>query len=132
MDSSIGLSYFLHKRVWYQMMIKKGQEEAFAKDVEISKRFYLRGIVQYAQNWADDIEKELANGKKLSDVADRTSHTADRLDTGGITGAMYNQAIKFLYDHWIHGEELAEWHNRKYDYTGPNIVNSSSITIARK
>ena len=71
---------------------------------------YGRSCYTYAEAWADLMEKRMANGEKLEDVADSTSHEAD---TDGITGYMYGVAVALLSQAWEHGEELRRWHNLK-------------------
>lgn len=72
------------------------------------KDFYGAGILKYARDWADLMEKKLAEGAKVADIAESTSHEAD---TDGITGNMYSMAVSFLSRFWTHGEELRVWHN---------------------
>lgn len=62
----------------------------------------------YARDWADLMEPRIANGDKLEDIAESTSHQAD---TDGITGFMYGAAVWILSQCWIHGEQLRKWHN---------------------
>lgn len=64
----------------------------------------------YARDWADLMERHMAKGKKLQDVAEKCSHQAD---TDGITGFMYGTAVGILAKCWAHGEELRRWHNLK-------------------
>jgi hypothetical protein len=83
---------------------------------------YSKGVVDYAERWADLMEKALETwrgGNELSpasvmrflvDNADKLSHEAD---TDGITGFMYGCAVSALAHFWIHGEELRRWHNLK-------------------
>lgn len=52
----------------------------------------------------------MAEGVKLEDTADRSSHTADY---DGITGFMYGAAVSVLSGVWKHGEGLRRWHNLK-------------------
>ena len=71
---------------------------------------YVAGILRYAERWADLMEVLLAENPELmvADIAENTSHEAD---TEGITGNMYNWAVKILAGVWIHGEDLRRWHN---------------------
>lgn len=71
---------------------------------------YGSGVVRYATKWADLMESEMSSGKKLSEIADKTSHDAD---VEGITGFMYGCAVSVLARCWEHGEELRRWHNLK-------------------
>lgn len=67
-------------------------------------------IYSYAKDWAELMEKGMAEGAKLEDIAESTSRTADY---DGITGFMYGAAVSVLSHVWKHGEELRRWHNLK-------------------
>jgi hypothetical protein len=69
---------------------------------------YGSGIYQYAERWANLMEKEISDGKSLVEIANRTSHEAD---TEGITGFTYGAAVSILAAVWECGEELRKWHN---------------------
>ncbi|GEM_PF-744795 len=63
----------------------------------------------YAECWARLMQKEIAQGFELRDIASRCSYKADI--SFGITGFMYGCAVKILAQCWKHGEELRLWHN---------------------
>ena len=73
-------------------------------------------IFSYAEDWADMLEKQIAENSELTiqavieKYADALSHTAD---TDGITGFMYGAAVSVLAQSWIHGDQLRRWHNLK-------------------
>jgi hypothetical protein len=69
---------------------------------------YGNAVFQYAEQWADLMEKRIASGESVGDVAKQTSHDAD---TEGITGFMYGCAVSILAEAWEHGEALRRWHN---------------------
>lgn len=69
---------------------------------------YGAAIFRYAERWADLMEKAVADGKRLVDVADALSHEAD---SEGISGFMHGTAVSILAQCWQHGEELRRWHN---------------------
>lgn len=109
------------------MKIKAGREKDFETFVEVnSKDGYSFGVVKYMKRWAELMEKEIENGSKVVDIADRTSHIAD---TEGITGFMYGCAVSALSQFWEYGEELRRWHNKEYNYEGDGVVNPAIITI---
>ena len=111
------------------MKIKAGKEKEFERFVEInSKDFYSLGVINFANRWAELMEKEIANGAMVADMADRTS---DEADTEGITGFMYGCAVSALSSFWEYGEELRKWHNKEYDYEGNGVVNPAIITIGK-
>lgn len=62
----------------------------------------------YAERWANLMEKKISRGEKLEDVATSTSHEAD---TSGITGFMYGMAVSILSQCWKYGEQLRRWSN---------------------
>jgi len=66
--------------------------------VENNTDFYGKGIIEYAECWANLMETKIESGEKLEDIAYDTSLEAD---TEGIT----------LYKVWEHGEQLRKWHN---------------------
>lgn len=92
------------------MQIKPEFVEQYKSYVAKNSDPYGAGVVQFSERWADLMEKEIAAGKKLGDIADATSRAAD---TEGITGFMYGCAVSALATFWIHGEELRKWHNLK-------------------
>lgn len=83
-------------------------------------------IFRYSERWADLMERELENGVRIKDVAEKLSHEAD---TEGITGFMYGVSVNILSQCWIHGEELRKWHNGEYDYKGDGVVNPAILAI---
>ena len=109
------------------MKIKIGQEENYKKFVQVnSNDFYSLGVVRYMNKWAELMEKRIANGEKISDIADQTSYQAD---TEGITGFMYGCAVSALSEFWEHGEELRRWHNKEYNYEGDGVINPAIIYV---
>lgn len=69
---------------------------------------YGRRCFTYAEDWANLMEARMANGERIADMAEATSHEAD---TDGITGFMYGVAVSILSKVWEHGEALRLWHN---------------------
>ena len=64
-------------------------------------------ILRYATRWANLMEEHLNLGGQLKDIARTTSQEADY---EGITGSMYDEALRVLCECWDYGEELREWH----------------------
>lgn len=87
---------------------------------------YGKGIITYLEKWADLMEEKLAEGHKLVDIAQETSHKANE---EGITGFMYGAATNILSQVWEHGEELRVLHNAKYGHSGAGCVNPAIITV---
>jgi hypothetical protein len=82
--------------------------EGWKKARENNQDEYGKAILDYAESWANLMEKEMESGKKLEDIATSTGSEAD---TEGITGFMYGAAVSMLAQAWEHGEELRIWHN---------------------
>lgn len=69
---------------------------------------YGGAVITYLQRWADYMERDMAHGKALEDIAKPTSHEANEEQ---ITGFMYGAAVSILARCWEHGEQLRRWHN---------------------
>jgi len=69
---------------------------------------YGQCCLRYAARWASMMYCEIADGRLVEDIAEKTSHEAD---TEGITGFMYGAAVSMLVSCWRHGEMLRRWHN---------------------
>lgn len=87
------------------------------------------GIVRYAERWSQMMEQEIKAGASVAEAAERTNHPAD---TEGITGFMYGQAVNLLCNYWEHGEELRQWHNQMFDYSGEGVVNPAILALPDK
>ena len=112
------------------MRVKRGKEADYDRFVETNSRDgYSYGVVKYMHWWADMMETEMVNGKKLTDIAEKTSHDADK---EGITGFMYGCAVAALSDFWEYGEELRVWHNAQYGHHGDGVVNPAVFTVGAK
>lgn len=83
-------------------------EDKWKHIVEVNDDDYGKATVDYAEAWANLMEKEMTKGKKLEEVANQTSKDAD---TEGITGFMYGCAVGILSQVWVYGEQLRQWHN---------------------
>ena len=92
------------------MKLLPGHEAEYQAWKDKQSDSYGKECFRYAEAWANLMEKEIAKGRKLKDVAKQASHTAN---TTGITGFMYGMAVSILSHEWVHGEELRVWHNLK-------------------
>ena len=111
------------------MTFKAEQGKAdWEKGLSVNTNPYGRGVYDYAEKWADLMEKGISDGKQLPDIAGALSHEAD---TDGITGFMYGCAVNILAHVWVHGETLRKWHNGKYGYSGEGTINPAILTIKR-
>lgn len=71
---------------------------------------YGERIFEYAEDWANLMEKDIEKGVSISEMANYHSRTADH---DGITGYMYGAAVSVLSLSWLYGEDLRLWHNNK-------------------
>ncbi len=86
-------------------------KKAWEETVRINTDPYGKATVDYAEAWADLMEKRMVGGEKLEKIAKQASHDAD---TDGITGFMYGCAVGFLSGAWVHGEQLRQWQLRQW------------------
>lgn len=86
----------------------KKMEKEWIEGLKINQDSYGRAVYDYAETWAEMMEKQMKEDKKIEDVAKKTSHDSD---TDGITGFMYGCAVSLLASTWKHGEQLRIWHN---------------------
>jgi len=92
---------FKDKKTWLEGKEKNAKSE---KDPS----GYGEAVYRYAENWANLMEKRIAEGKKLEDIAKQSSFDGD---DEGVTGFMYGCAVGILAKCWKHGEALRRWHN---------------------
>jgi hypothetical protein len=117
--------------------MKLKDPEGWAKHKAANTDPYGNAILTYAERWADLMEEHLANGEKLEDFAQKTSHEAD---IEGITGYMYGAAVASLSMVWENGEELRRWHNLKTQIGNEGekanesggVLNPALINISKK
>lgn len=107
--------------------VKQGRESEYqAFKEESMPDFYEAGIFRFAERWGSMMEQELGDGFTVAESAVKTEHQAY---TDGITGYMYGRAVDILSDFWEHGEDLRQWHNRKYNYSGEGVINPAVLTM---
>lgn len=94
--------------------------------VDKNKDSYGACCIEYAETWARLMQKEMASGKPLIEIAGPTSFQLGYL---GITGFMYGCAVSMLSACWIHGEELRKWHNKEWNHEGDGVVNPAIMTL---
>jgi hypothetical protein len=70
---------------------------------EKNKDGYGNAVFVYAENWAKMMQKQLDNGKQISEVHEKCSHDSD---IEGITGFQFGYAKQILAQFWVHGTEL--------------------------
>lgn len=74
---------------------------------------YLAQCFSFAENWADIMEAGIAQGRTVEGCATEASFMANAA-TDGMTLAMYQFAVRMLASFWSMGEELMEWHNKRF------------------
>lgn len=91
------------------MLFKDDQARAdWERNVQANEDPYGNAVCRFCSEWATRMERELAKGKALNDIAERCSTEADN---EGITGFMYGCAVSILSHCWKFGEELRCWSN---------------------
>lgn len=72
---------------------------------------YSKACVDFAKEWAEEMEKKIAAGATVADCAKACCTEVDGRPDFGITAFMYGAAVSMLSKTWKHGEELRRWHN---------------------
>lgn len=90
------------------------------------EEYYGFGVRKYARRWAKYMQKLIADGKTVSEIASESSHDCN---IENITGFMYGQAVNLLAKSWKYGEELRKWHNEEYGYKGDGVVDPTKLTV---
>jgi len=108
------------------MKIKPDMKDKFQEGRNANKDPYGNAVYEYLIRYADMMEKRIAAGESIVDMAEKTSHDAD---IEGITGFQYGCAVNILSQVWEHGEELRAWHNSQYGYKGEGTVNPAILRI---
>ena len=88
--------------------MKTNDTDNWQKWVDGNTDPYGRGIITFAERWADSMEAAMAQGEPIAACVSRCCSEAD---TEGITGFMYGAAVSVLSSSWAHGEDLRRWHN---------------------
>ena len=91
--------------------MKLKDKEAWEEIVKLNSDSYGSATIRFVAAWAMLMEEAMSRGFQLCEIADETSHEADKAI--GITGFMYGMAVAILSKQWEHGEELRKWHNVK-------------------
>lgn len=112
------------------IQIKAEEEEAYRAYVQTnSGDGYSLGVLRYMERWGKMMEDAIAQGDTVAAAAERTWREAD---TEGITGFMYGCAVSGLSAFWRYGDELRDWHNRKYEYSGSGVVNPAVLVVGQE
>lgn len=88
-------------------VLKQGTAEAW-NDLFRTRTGLGATAIDFAVKWGTAIEKEMANGHKLEDVANRCRWASD---DEGLPGSIQGASIRLLCQFWQHGEAFRRWHN---------------------
>ncbi len=83
-------------------------EKVWKEWVDNNTDSYGKGVIDYAERWANLMEKKMDEGESLEDNATDTSYEAN---TEGITWFKYGAAVQVLFTSWERGDQLRKWHN---------------------
>ena len=86
-------------------------QEQYDEWIEKNTDPYGKTCVQFAIQWAEEMEKRMERGESLEDMYRDASHEVDHRPGFGITGFMYGAAVSVLATCWEHGDELRKLHN---------------------
>jgi hypothetical protein len=102
-----------------------------------SRDAYSFECTRFAAAWASNMDREIANGATVSDIAKKCAREAD---TSGLTGFMYGCAVSMLAKFWVHGDKLRRWHNKdvqignegeRANETG-GVLNPALISVSQR
>lgn len=116
---------FAEKVKGLQMEFKN--KDAWDRGLSVNTDPYGGCVYEYAEGWAKLMQREILNGKKVHECAEKTSFELGFL---GITGFMYGAAVSVLSECWLYGEQLRKWHNKEYNHEGDGVVNPAILTIS--
>lgn len=74
-------------------------------------KWILRQVFYYANDWALAMERELAAGARLADIAKRTRDEVDPDNKDAVTIFMHTIALNVMCKWWAHGPALIRWWN---------------------
>ena len=95
------------------MKIKEGQEKIYKDWKDKNNDGYSRQVFDYAEAWAERMEKYANEGKKIKKICEDTSHEVnDERGTWGLSGFQFGCAIQVLIQCWEYGEELKPYYKK--------------------
>lgn len=89
--------------------LKESARADYEKGLANNTDPYGRSCYLYAADWAALMERGIAEGERVADIAQAASREADKRH--GVTGFMHGVAVSILAHCWEHGEDLRIWHN---------------------
>lgn len=114
------------------MKILQGKEKEYTEYKNQMTDDYSARIISYSESWAELMEIEIDKIENPEEAIQKCAKAAaDEADYDGITGYMYNCAVKILVCFWEYGEILRKWHNGFLGYSGTGTVNSAILNVER-
>lgn len=95
------------------MKIKKGQEKVYKNWKEKNDDWYSRQVFEYAEAYANRMEKYVNEGKEIKKICKDVSHEVD--DERGsrcLSAFQFGCAIQVLIQCWEYGEELKPYYEK--------------------
>lgn len=91
---------------------------------------YAKEIFRFAEAWADLMEGALDRGLPMNAFYACAEECSRQADVNNITGFMYGTAVGVLTRCWVHGAQLAAWHESDGATRGLRpVVNLAAITL---
>ena len=114
------------------MKILQGKEKEYTEYKSQMTYYYSVRIISFSVSCAD-LMVLVINKIVIGVVAIQkcAKAAADEADYDGITGYMYNCAVKILVCFWEYGEILRKWHNGSLGYSGTGTLNSAILHVER-
>lgn len=114
------------------MKILQGKEKEYTEYKSQMTDDYSARIISYLESWAELMEIEIDKIENPEEAIQKYAKAAaDEADYDGITGYMYNCAVKILVCFWEYGEILRKWHNGSLGYSGTGTLNSAILHVER-
>lgn len=92
---------------------------------------YFKIVFNYTSVWGKYMQYLIEHEQKqLEEIAEYSSHF---VDIYGITRNIYSSAVTILSQVWKYGEDLRNWHNKKYGVSNTDgVVNPSVLKLVPK
>jgi len=101
-------------------------EKVWANYVGKNQDSISKGVINYADRWMKCMQYYIFQGASVAESAQMSECDAD---FEGMSGFSFGWALSVIAEVWKYGDELAEWHNAKFNYKGKDVVNPAILTI---
>ena len=108
--------------------MKFKNEEGWKEGIKNNQDGYGKAVYDYAEWWANKMEKLIEEGKLLEEIWEKSSFD----EPFGITGFQYGCAVGILSELWIHGEQLKKLHNTHYGQPDTKGVVNPAILVLKE